>query len=140
MMVDRLIRAATLLLAAIVACLGVLGVPQGTAHISAPAAIATELEVPANDPANQQLRQQGNKLDLNNSSVRSFSRLRGFYPNLASKIVANAPYDNVEDVLEIPDLSERQRERLEANMDEFTVGEPTTEYVHGFDRVNNGIY
>ena len=31
------------------------------------------------------------KLDLNNSDVREFRRLRGFYPSLASKIIQNAP-------------------------------------------------
>jgi len=46
------------------------------------------------------------KLDLNNSDVREFRKLRGFYPNLASKIIQNAPYNSVEDVLEIPGLSD----------------------------------
>ena len=80
------------------------------------------------------------KLDLNNSHVRQFRQLRGFYPNLASKIIQNAPYDKVEDVLEIPGLSERQRERLQANLDRFIVTEPAPSMNAGDDRYNPGVY
>ena len=51
----------------------------------------------------------GQKIDLNNDDIRDFRDLRGFYPNLASKIIINSPYDKVEDVLEIPGLSDRQK-------------------------------
>ncbi len=45
----------------------------------------------------------GAKIDLNNSDIRDFRDLRGFYPNLAGKIIKNAPYQEVEDVLISPD-------------------------------------
>lgn len=80
------------------------------------------------------------KLDLNNSDVREFRRLRGFYPNLASKIIQNAPYNNVEDVLDIPGLSDRQMERLQANLDEFFVTEVNASMNAGGDRYNPGLY
>ncbi|MGB5633628.1 MAG: photosystem II complex extrinsic protein PsbU [Waterburya sp.] len=80
------------------------------------------------------------KLDLNNSDVREFRKLRGFYPNLASKIIQNAPYDTVEDVLEIPGLSESQIERLQANLDEFFVTDMESSMNAGGDRYNPGLY
>jgi photosystem II PsbU protein len=80
------------------------------------------------------------KLDLNNSDVRDFRQLRGFYPNLASKIIKNAPYDSVEDVLDIPGLSESQKERLQANLDNFVVTETEAAMNAGDDRYNPGVY
>lgn len=80
------------------------------------------------------------KLDLNNSDVREFRKLRGFYPSLASKIIQNAPYDEVEDVLEIPGLSDSQLERLQANIDEFFVTEMDPSMNAGGDRYNPGLY
>lgn len=80
------------------------------------------------------------KLDLNNSDVREFRKLRGFYPNLASKIIQNAPYTNVEDVLNIPGLSETQKSRLQANLDEFFVTEEEASMNAGGDRYNPGLY
>ena len=80
------------------------------------------------------------KLDLNNSDVREFRRLRGFYPSLASKIIQNAPYESVEDVLEIPGLSDSQLERLQANIDEFFVTDMDPSMNAGGDRYNPGLY
>lgn len=80
------------------------------------------------------------KLDLNNSDVREFRRLRGFYPSLASKIIQNAPYEEVEDVLEIPGLSDSQLERLQANLDEFFVTDMEASMNAGGDRYNPGLY
>ena len=82
----------------------------------------------------------GQKIDLNNDQNRKFRDLRGFYPNLASKIINNAPYDSVEEVLEIPGLSERQKQRLEANFDQFVVTPPADELIEGGDRLNPGLY
>ena len=64
------------------------------------------------------------KIDLNNANLIAFADCPGFYPTLAKLIVTNGPYQKVEDVLEIPKLSERQKERLLANLDNFTVTEP----------------
>ena len=80
------------------------------------------------------------KLDLNNSDVRDFRNLRGFYPSLASKIIQNAPYENVEDVLDIPGLSEKQEARLQANLDNFVVTDVSDVMNAGDDRYNPGVY
>ncbi|MFN5516327.1 MAG: photosystem II complex extrinsic protein PsbU [Cyanobacteriota bacterium] len=82
----------------------------------------------------------GQKIDLNNSDIRDFRALRGFYPNLASKIIKNAPYESVEDVLSIPGLSEGQKSRLQANLDSFVVTEVSSELTEGDDRINPGVY
>lgn len=82
----------------------------------------------------------GNKIDLNNTNIRSFRELQGFYPNLASKIIKNAPYEKVEDVLNIPGLSETQKARLQENLDKFTATEPLPELIEGDDRINKGYY
>jgi photosystem II PsbU protein len=82
----------------------------------------------------------GAKLDLNNTNVRAFRKLRGFYPTLAQKIVSNAPYEAVEDVLNIKGLSETQKQRLKDNLDKFTVVPVTDVFTEGDTRLNNGIY
>ena len=80
------------------------------------------------------------KLDLNNSDIRSFRELRGFYPKLASLIIQNAPYDSVEEVLSIPGLSESQKSRLESNIDRFIVKPTNAVFNEGDERYNPGLY
>lgn len=82
----------------------------------------------------------GKKIDLNNTNVRAFMTYPGLYPTLARTILANAPFGSVEDVLDIPGLTERQRDVLRANLDKFTVTPPEDALVEGGDRFNNGIY
>lgn len=82
----------------------------------------------------------GKKIDLNNSNVNAFTQFSGLYPTLARKIIQNAPYESVEDVLDIPGLSDRQKEILEANLDHFTVTQVERALVEGQDRYNPGIY
>lgn len=65
----------------------------------------------------------GQKIDLNNANIIAFKDCRGFYPNLAKLIVTNGPYQTVEDVLNIPGLSDRQKELLTTYFDRFTVTE-----------------
>ena len=92
------------------------------------------------NPADAKLGEIQGKVDLNNSDVRDFRSLRGFYPNLASKIIQNAPYQNVEDVLNINGLSEKQQERLQANLDNFVVTDVSDVMNAGDDRYNPGVY
>jgi photosystem II PsbU protein len=82
----------------------------------------------------------GKKIDLNNTHVRAFRKYAGMYPTLAGKIIQNAPYEKVEDVLNIQGLSERQKELLQANLDKFTVTEVDPTFVEGGDRFNPGVY
>ena len=82
----------------------------------------------------------GSKLDLNNANVQAFVKYKGMYPTIAGKVLKHAPYDNVEDVLDIPGLSDRERDIIEANLGSFTVTPPDPALVEGADRYNNGVY
>ncbi|MBF2056509.1 MAG: photosystem II complex extrinsic protein PsbU [Cyanobacterium sp. T60_A2020_053] len=82
----------------------------------------------------------GQKIDVNNSDIRDFRELRGFYPKLASLVIQNAPYEAVEDVLNIPGLSEKQKDRLQANLDNFTATPMADVFNEGDERYNAGVY
>jgi photosystem II PsbU protein len=82
----------------------------------------------------------GKRIDLNNTNIQAFVAYRGLYPTLAKLIVRNAPYKSVEDVLDIPGLSERQKDILRDNFDNFTATDVETALVSGSDRYNNGVY
>lgn len=92
------------------------------------------------NPIEERFRKVGTKIDLNNSSVLAFRRYRGLYPTLASKIIENAPFEKVEDVLEISGLSDHEKEILKANLDNFIVLPPEPALIEGQDRINPGIY
>ncbi len=82
----------------------------------------------------------GKKIDLNNTNVRAFRKYPGLYPAIARKVVDNAPYQKVEAVLEIPGLSAKQKEMLQANLDNFTLTTVDDTFTEGGDRYNNGYY
>lgn len=82
----------------------------------------------------------GSKLDLNNTNVQAFRRYPGLYPTLARKILLNAPFESVDEVLDIEGLSDRQLDVLRANLDNFTVTATDPALVEGADRFNNGVY
>ncbi|WP_041642372.1 photosystem II complex extrinsic protein PsbU [Trichormus azollae] len=82
----------------------------------------------------------GKKIDLNNTNIAAFQQYPGLYPTLAKKIITNAPYKSVEDVLNLPGLSDRQKQTLQANLGNFAVTEYEPNFNEGDDRINNGIY
>jgi photosystem II PsbU protein len=97
-------------------------------------------EVITNTADNKLGTEFGKKIDLNNTNVRSFRKYPGLYPTIAKKVVDNAPYKTVEDVLNIPGLSEKQKETLTANLDKFTLTSTDDTFNEGGDRYNNGYY
>lgn len=127
-----------------VVCLGWLGLPQPAAaaglerlNLTSPVLLELERRNVADDMLGTEF---GQKLDLNNANVRAFTDYPGMYPTLARMILKNAPFEEVEDVLDMPGLSERQKDILRSHLDEFTVSQPTDALVEGGDRFNNGIY
>ena len=64
------------------------------------------------------------KIDLNNANLVAFTDCPGFYPTLAQLILQNGPYQKIDDVLDLPELTPRQKQLLTANLDSFTVTEP----------------
>jgi photosystem II PsbU protein len=113
-----------------------------TAPFSAPIEAMTWLaEAPQQNAVDAKLNTEyGAKLDLNNANVQGFRKFPGLYPTLARKILINAPYDDVEDVLDLPGLSEQQLDILRNNLDNFTVTVPDSALTEGGDRFNNGVY
>jgi photosystem II PsbU protein len=135
-------------LSLMVGCLGWFGMPQSAIASSLPSFMLPSSPVLMAE-VNQVLRNSaddklstafGSKIDLNNTSVRSFRQLPGMFPVLAGKIVQNAPYQKVEDLLDIPGLSERQKELLQGYFDNFAVTDVEKVFNEGGDRYNNGIY
>ncbi len=92
------------------------------------------------NPVDEKLGEIGFKIDLNNSNVLAFKRYRGMYPTLARKVIKNAPFDTVEDVLNIKGLSGRELDILKANLDNFVVTKPEPALIEGGDRINPGVY
>ena len=128
-----------ILLTLLVGCLGFLGqAPAQAFNLPTSATVLADVRVNAVDA--KLSTEFGKKIDLNNSDIRDFRNLRGFYPNLASKIIKNALYEKVDEVLDVPGLSEKQKSRLQANLDKFTVTATSSELTEGDDRINPGVY
>lgn len=64
------------------------------------------------------------KIDLNNANIIAFQDCPKFYPKLATLIIQNSPYETVEEVLEISELTENQKQLLQENLEKFTQYEP----------------
>jgi photosystem II PsbU protein len=141
--VKRLVRLLTVF-SLLLGCWGWLGT-TGTAQAAGISSLVLPqvpvLAVEYRNRADDKLATEfGKKIDLNNTNVRAFQNFPGLYPTLAKKIIKNAPYRKVEDVLDLPGLSDRQKELLQANFDNFTVTEQEAVFNEGDDRFNNGIY
>ena len=136
----RLFTVFTLLLG----CWGILGTTQTAQAFSFNSFVGNQVPVLAvarQNKADQKLGTDfGKKIDLNNTNIAAFQKYPGLYPTLAKKIIKNAPYNKVEDVLNIPELSDKQKALLQANLDNFTVTEFEPNFNEGDDRINNGIY
>ncbi|GCL44235.1 MULTISPECIES: photosystem II complex extrinsic protein PsbU [Nostocales] len=136
----RLFTVFTLLLG----CWGMLGTTQTAQAVSFNSFAGNQVPVLAlarQNKADQKLGTDfGKKIDLNNTNIAAFQKYPGLYPTLAKKIIKNAPYNKVEDVLNLAKLSDKQKALLQANLDNFTVTEFEPNFNEGDDRINNGIY
>ncbi|NJK61093.1 MAG: photosystem II oxygen evolving complex protein PsbU [Oscillatoriales cyanobacterium SM2_1_8] len=84
------------------------------------------------------IKADNNKIDLNNANIASFRRLRGMYPTLAKILVQHAPYERVEDIFAIPELSDRQKTTLQSHVELFTLRRPDNALNR--ERINNASY
>jgi photosystem II PsbU protein len=111
-------------------------------HLQAPRILASQVEVEGfrNKVSDKMATQYGKTIDLNNTNLRAFRELQGMYPTLAALIVKNAPYKAVDDILDLPGLTEKQQATLRTNLGKFSVSEPEEALTEGADRINNGIY
>ena len=108
----------------LVTCLGLFGWTQSSLaegiEIQPRMILAAKTETPMKLCA-----ESSAKIDLNNANVNAFTDCPGFYPTLARLIVENSPYQKVKDVLNLPNLSDRQKNLLKANLKSFEVAEAT---------------
>jgi photosystem II PsbU protein len=141
--VKGLVRLFTVL-TLVLGCWGWLGTTDTVQAVSFNSFVGNQVSVLAlarQNKADQKLATDfGKKIDLNNTNIAAFQRYPGLYPTLGSKIIKNAPYEKVEDVLSIRGLSDRQKQLLQANLENFTVTEYEPNFNEGDDRINNGIY
>ncbi len=138
----RLISWSTLLVVCLIAVLGLV-VPRPVqasplAQTMSPVTILAA--VTSLNEADAKRVEVGGKVDVNNSSVRFFLDMPGMYPTIARKIIANAPYEQVEDIFDIPGLTDRQKEIISKYVDRLTATEKSEALTYGDDRINNGIY
>jgi photosystem II PsbU protein len=80
------------------------------------------------------------KIDVNNTILRNYRQLPGFYPVLARILVENAPYESLEQMLAIPGLTEAQKQLIRQNFPNFMVGpyDPGNSTLE--NRINKGYY
>ena len=88
--------------------------------------------------ADDKIAERGDKVDLNNSSVRRFQQFPGMYPTIAGKIIVGGPYNSVNDADDV--LSSEQKSVFNKYKDNFTVTAPSNALNEGFDRLNDGQY
>lgn len=80
----------------------------------------------------------GDRIDINNANIRAYLKIPGVYPTLASIIVNNGPYEEVDEIFDIPGLTEAQKDVLVKHREKFVALPPAPEYE--IDKVNNGLY
>jgi hypothetical protein len=104
----------------IIFCIGLLS-------ISIPAQAYSEVITAQSTPTYGQLNcSPGSSIiDLNNSNIDDFCQYSGLYPSIAKLVIQHSPYERVEDVLSIAELSDRQRDLLKVNLQHFTVAKPS---------------
>ena len=78
----------------------------------------------------------GDKIDLNNANIRAYLKVPGFYPSIASKIVVNGPFKTVQDIYNIPGLTETQKDIIKKSESRFLALDVKPEYE--IDKINNG--
>ena len=78
--------------------------------------------------SDDKLGDRGEKVDLNNSSVRAFRQFPGMFPTIAGKIVVGGPYASVSDASSVLDAS--QKSVFDKYKDNFTVTDQELSLIH----------
>jgi photosystem II PsbU protein len=89
-------------------------------------------------PETNFIKQDLQKIDLNNANIYNFRRIKGMYPTLGRIIIEHAPYASIEDVLNIPGLTEAQKQLIKDNADQFALYKPDSSMNR--ERINNANY
>lgn len=126
---------------AVATCLSFLGWSQPVKALSLQTGPTIVLADTYRNPIDEKLETDfGQKIDVNNTNVLAFMQYKGLYPTVAGKVVQNAPYNSVEEVLQIEGLTDQQKRALQDNLGNFTVTDPDPSLVGGQDRYNPGVY
>jgi photosystem II PsbU protein len=138
----RLVGVLTILVGLFISSFFTLGASQSAiaANFSSPVLTSSPVLAAELNAVDEKRVELGDKIDLNNTNVRAFTRYPGMYPNIASMIIRNAPFNSVDDVFNMPGLTERQKEVLRSYQNILTVTDPDDALTEGGDRFNNGIY
>ncbi len=80
------------------------------------------------------------KIDVNNTILRNYRKLPGFYPTLARTLILNSPYDSLDELLEIEGLTEAQKELIRSNFVNLTLGEYREGDSQRENMINKGYY
>mmetsp|Transcript_13157 Transcript_13157/g.29657 ORF Transcript_13157/g.29657 Transcript_13157/m.29657 type:complete len:226 (+) Transcript_13157:74-751(+) len=78
------------------------------------------------------------KVDINNANVQAYRQFPGLYPTIAGLIGSHGPYKSVQDVYNVPGMTEPMKSVLkqyEGNLVCFPA-----DPAYFIDRVNNGLY
>jgi photosystem II PsbU protein len=124
-------------------CLGWLGISDAVASPSSPIFAPMPVLVAETGPRNavdDKRKEIGYRIDLNNTNIRAFQGIPGMYPGIARLVLKYAPFESVDDVLDIAEMTDRQKDVFRANLDKFIVTTPDDALTEGGDRFNNGIY
>ncbi len=89
-------------------------------------------------PETNFIKQSLEKIDLNNANIYNFRRIKGMYPTLGRIIIEHAPYASLEDVLNIPGLTEAQKQIIKDNAEQFALYKPDSSMNR--ERINNANY
>lgn len=80
------------------------------------------------------------KIDVNNTILRNYRKLPGFYPTLARILIINAPYDSLDEILEIEGLTEQQKQLIRSNFVNFELGNYREGDSQRENLINKGYY
>merc|ERR1719326_2468712 len=116
-----------------------------SASAFAPATLRTSVPVSPAAAANAEIDYAGvgflggsNIIDVNNANIRVYAKLPGMYPNVAGKLVKNAPYKSAAEVASKAGLNTVEASTFKKYESRFIFLEPKPEYV--MDAINNGLY
>eukprot|EP00929_Paragymnodinium_shiwhaense_P106512 TRINITY_DN7196_c0_g2_i1.p2 TRINITY_DN7196_c0_g2~~TRINITY_DN7196_c0_g2_i1.p2 ORF type:complete len:192 (+),score=59.59 TRINITY_DN7196_c0_g2_i1:33-608(+) len=78
------------------------------------------------------------RVDINNAPVQAYRQYPGFYPTAAGKIASNGPYKSVEDIYNIPGVTEATKAIFKKYEKQLVCLPVSPAYF--LDRINNGMY
>eukprot|EP00929_Paragymnodinium_shiwhaense_P106508 TRINITY_DN7196_c0_g1_i1.p1 TRINITY_DN7196_c0_g1~~TRINITY_DN7196_c0_g1_i1.p1 ORF type:complete len:191 (+),score=60.36 TRINITY_DN7196_c0_g1_i1:197-769(+) len=112
---------------------------QAAAAAAAAAVVATPMAASALvDYEGIEFLGGSDRVDINNAPVQAYRQYPGFYPTAAGKIASNGPYKSVEDIYNIPGITEATKAIFKKYEKQLVCLPVSPAYF--LDRINNGMY